>query len=429
MSQSLTVLGGITAEQFLTEYWQKKPLLVRNAMPEIIGLLEPDDVKELALDEDISARLIRQKNKNPNEWHVKSSPLTKGDFQKLPNLWTILVQAVDHYSFDIAELWKKFPFIPQWRRDDIMVSYAPKGGSVGKHFDFYDVFLVQGHGHRRWQLGQMCDESTTFVPDQPLKLLTEIDVQFDEVLAPGDLLYVPPGLSHYGVAEDDCLTFSFGFRMPNLAEMSDRLSEQFAKNSALKQPLADITRQKTNNIGEINGTEFSYLKTQLLDYLTQAPEFDAAIMAYMSESKYPNSIPEPEEIAVDDLLEVIHSGYQLLLEPASKILYRQQNDCLEFWANGEQLCISQTFEPYIKQIADGMGIIFNEQFNQTEILEDITQLLNDAVLMLLPPSEINSLRVVHASLFLSHFFDDILCDSVFIGKKFSFSCSFFIFCF
>lgn len=387
MSQSLTVLGGITAEQFLTEYWQKKPLLVRNAMPEIIGLLEPDDVKELALDEDISARLIRQKNKNPNEWHVKSSPLTKGDFQKLPNLWTILVQAVDHYSFDIAELWKKFPFIPQWRRDDIMVSYAPKGGSVGKHFDFYDVFLVQGHGHRRWQLGQMCDESTAFVPDQPLKLLTEIDVQFDEVLAPGDLLYVPPGLSHYGVAEDDCLTFSFGFRMPNLAEMSDRLSEQFAKNSALKQPLADITRQKTNNIGEINGTEFSYLKTQLLDYLTQAPEFDAAIMAYMSESKYPNSIPEPEEIAVDDLLEVIHSGYQLLLEPASKILYRQQNDCLEFWANGEQLCISQTFEPHIKQIADGMGIIFDEQFNQTEILEDITQLLNDAVLMLLPPSE------------------------------------------
>ena len=387
MSQSLTVLGGITAEQFLTEYWQKKPLLVRNAMPEIIGLLEPDDVKELALDEDISARLIRQKNKNPNEWHVKSSPLTKGDFQKLPNLWTILVQAVDHYSFDIAELWKKFPFIPQWRRDDIMVSYAPKGGSVGKHFDFYDVFLVQGHGHRRWQLGQMCDESTAFVPDQPLKLLTEIDVQFDEVLAPGDLLYVPPGLSHYGVAEDDCLTFSFGFRMPNLAEMSDRLSEQFAKNSALKQPLADITRQKTNNIGEINGTEFSYLKAQLLDYLTQAPEFDAAIMAYMSESKYPNSIPEPEEIAVDDLLEVIHSGYQLLLEPASKILYRQQNDCLEFWANGEQLCISQTFEPHIKQIADGMSIIFNEQFNQTEILEDIAQLLNDAVLMLLPPSE------------------------------------------
>ncbi|ENX02808.1 hypothetical protein F900_01256 [Acinetobacter modestus] len=385
MSESLAVLGGITAEQFLNEYWQKKPLLVRNAMPEIMGLLEPEDVKELALEEDVSARLIRQKNKNPNEWHVKSSPLTKGDFQKLPNLWTILVQAVDHYSFDIAELWKKFPFIPQWRRDDIMVSYAPKGGSVGKHFDFYDVFLVQGHGHRRWQLGQMCDESTEFVADQPLKLLSQMNVDFDEVLAPGDLLYVPPGLAHYGVAEDDCLTFSFGFRMPNLAEMTDRLSEQFAKNSVLTNPLADITRIKTNAIGEINNTEFSYLKTQLLDYLTQAPEFDAAIMAYMSESKYPNSIPEPEEIVVDDLLEVINSGYQLILEPASRLLYRQQDQLLDFWANGENICISQSFQAQLKQIADGASLAFDEEFNHTDILEDIVLLLNQAVIMLLPP--------------------------------------------
>ncbi|WP_293743860.1 cupin domain-containing protein [uncultured Acinetobacter sp.] len=385
MSESLAVLGGITAEQFLNEYWQKKPLLVRNAMPEIMGLLEPDDVKELALEEDVSARLIRQKNKNPNEWHVKSSPLTKGDFQKLPNLWTILVQAVDHYSFDIAELWKKFPFIPQWRRDDIMVSYAPKGGSVGKHFDFYDVFLVQGHGHRRWQLGQMCDESTEFVADQPLKLLSQINVDFDEVLAPGDLLYVPPGLAHYGVAEDDCLTFSFGFRMPNLAEMTDRLSEQFAKNSVLTNPLADITRIKTNAIGEINNSEFSYLKTQLLDYLTQAPEFDAAIMAYMSESKYPNSIPEPEEIVVDDLLEVINGGYQVILEPASRLLYRQQNQLLDFWANGENICISQSFQAQLKQIADGASLAFDEEFNHTDILEDIVLLLNQAVIMLLPP--------------------------------------------
>ncbi len=385
MSESLAVLGGITAEQFLNEYWQKKPLLVRNAMPEIMGLLEPEDVKELALEEDVSARLIRQKNKNPNEWHVKSSPLTKGDFQKLPNLWTILVQAVDHYSFDIAELWKKFPFIPQWRRDDIMVSYAPKGGSVGKHFDFYDVFLVQGHGHRRWQLGQMCDESTEFVADQPLKLLSQMSVNFDEVLAPGDLLYVPPGLAHYGVAEDDCLTFSFGFRMPNLAEMTDRLSEQFAKNSVLTNPLADITRIKTNAIGEINNTEFSYLKTQLLDYLTQAPEFDAAIMAYMSESKYPNSIPEPDEIVVDDLLEVINSGYQLILEPASRLLYRQQDQLLDFWANGENICISQSFQAQLKQIADGASLTFDEEFNHTDILEDIVLLLNQAVIMLLPP--------------------------------------------
>ncbi|MFW1952098.1 JmjC domain-containing protein [Acinetobacter beijerinckii] len=386
MSQSLTVLGGITAEEFLNEYWQKKPLLVRNALPEIIGLLEPEDVQELALEEDVTARLIRQKNKNPNEWHVKSSPLTKGDFQKLPNLWTILVQAVDHYSFDIAELWKKFPFIPQWRRDDIMVSYAPKGGSVGKHFDFYDVFLVQGHGHRRWQLGQMCNESTEFLPDQPLKLLAEIDVHFDEVLAPGDLLYVPPGLAHYGVAEDDCLTFSFGFRMPNLSEMIDQVSDKFAENDSLKNPLLDIARQQTENLGEINSTEFSYLKTELLNYLSKAPEFDAAIMSYMSESNYPNSIPEPEEIEANDLLEVVGTGYQLILEPASRLLYRNQNEVLDFWANGENICISESFASTLKQIADGKVLMLDENLNQDEILEDIALLLNNAILMLLPPN-------------------------------------------
>ena len=386
MSQPLTVLGGITAEQFLTEYWQKKPLLVRNAMPEIVGLIEPDDVRELALEEHVSARLIRQKNKNPNEWHVKSSPLTKGDFQKLPNLWTILVQAIDHYSFDISELWKKFPFIPQWRRDDIMVSYAPKGGSVGKHFDFYDVFLVQGHGHRRWQLGQMCDESTEFVPDQPLKLLPEMDVHFDEVLAPGDLLYVPPRLSHYGVAEDECLTFSFGFRMPNLAEMMDRISDQFAENTLLKNPLLDTPRQPATTIGEINDSEFSYLKSQLLDYLCQAPEFDAAIMAYMSEVKYPDNIPEPEEIEANDLIEIVDAGYALMLEPAMKLLYRQQNGSLEFWANGEPVCVSKAFEKQLQHLANGESLIFDKQLNDTEIREDIAQLLNDAILMLLPPN-------------------------------------------
>ena len=386
MSQSLSVLGGITAEQFLTEYWQKKPLLVRNAMPEVIGLLQPEEIQELALEEHVSARLIRQKNKNPNEWHVKSSPLTKGDFQKLPNLWTILVQAVDHYSFDVAELWKKFPFIPQWRRDDIMVSYAPKGGSVGKHFDFYDVFLVQGHGHRRWQLGQMCDESTAFIPDQPLKLLADLDIHFDEVLAPGDLLYVPPGLAHYGVAEDDCLTYSFGFRMPNLADMTERLSEQLANNPVIKKPLIDISRTQATAVGEINAIEFSYFKKQLLDYLQDAPEFDAAIMAYMSESKYPDSLTEPDEITADDLREILDTGFELLTEPASKLLYQKHGESIEFWANGEAVCISKTFEKTLQQMADGERFAFDEQFNQSEILDDIAQLLNDSVLMLLPPN-------------------------------------------
>ncbi|ARD29151.1 cupin [Acinetobacter lactucae] len=387
MTEPLAVLGGITAEQFLAEYWQKKPLLVRNGLPEIVGLLEPQDVQELALEEHASARLIRQKDRNPNEWHVKSSPLTKGDFQKLPKLWTLLVQAVDHYSFDLSELWKKFPFIPQWRRDDIMVSYAPKGGSVGKHFDFYDVFLVQGHGHRRWQLGQMCDVNTAFVPNQPLKLLPEIDVQFDEVLAPGDLLYVPPGMAHYGVAEDNCLTFSFGFRMPNVAGMMERISDQFSANTLLQNPVVDIARKQISQIGEINSTELSYLKDLVLAQLQDSAALDAAIMSYMSEPKYPDNIPEPDEIEADDLQEILTEGYEVLLEPASRLLYTESDGILSFWGNGEALCIAETFAPKLKAIADGESLAFDSQFSDIEILENVAYLLNESILMLLPPSE------------------------------------------
>ena len=387
MSQPLDILGGITAEQFLAEYWQKKPLLVRNALPEIANLLEPNDVMELALDENITARLIKQKDKDPNQWSVKSSPLIKADFQKMPKLWTLLVQAVDHYSFDLAELWKKFPFIPQWRRDDIMVSYAQKGGSVGQHFDFYDVFLVQGYGHRRWQLGQMCDAESEFVAGQPLKLLPEMDVNFDEILAPGDLLYVPPGLSHYGVAEDECLTYSFGFRMPNVAEMMDRVSDKFADDQLLKNPLTDIIRDKISPIGQISQAELEYLKAELLAQLQNPTVLEDALMSLMSEPKYPENIPDAEAIGTGDLEEALDLGYSLILEPASRLLYTEDEDELLFWANGEGICISDAFAPILKQIADGNPALLDEKLNDPDMLEDIVNLLNESILMLLPAAD------------------------------------------
>lgn len=387
MSASLDVLGGITAEVFLRDYWQKKPLLVRNAIPEIAGLLEPQDVLELALDENVTARLIKQKDKDPNQWSLKSSPLSKSDFQKMPKLWSVLVQAVDHYSFDLASLWQKFAFIPQWRRDDIMVSYAPRGGSVGQHFDFYDVFLVQGHGHRRWQLGQMCDAETEFVSGQPLRLLAEMDVQFNEVLEPGDLLYVPPGLSHYGVAEDECLTFSFGFRMPNICDMADRVGDKLSDNPLLRNPVQDLIRDSISSAGEVTTNELAYLKQKLLQELENSMLLDDAIMSLMSEPKYPENIPEAESIGVADLEEVLEQGYALLLEPASRLLYNEQDDEVLFWANGEGICISEAFIPFLKQLADGETVELNESLYDPDILEDICQLMNESILMLLPPEE------------------------------------------
>lgn len=172
MSANFCLPEHITVEIFLRDYWQKKPLLIRNGLPELIGQFEPSDIIELAQNEDVNARLIKQFSED--NWQLKNSPLTRQDFKNLPEKWSVLVQNMEQWSPELGRMWNFFGFIPQWQRDDIMVSYAPKGGSVGRHYDEYDVFLVQGYGHRRWQLGKWCNPSTTFKPNQPIRIFNDM---------------------------------------------------------------------------------------------------------------------------------------------------------------------------------------------------------------------------------------------------------------
>ncbi len=353
-----TILGNISIDTFLTEYWQKKPLLIKNGMPQITGLLEPDDIQELALEEDVQARLLLQNPKNPEQWRVKKSPFVASDLKKLPPLHTLLVQAVDHWSLDVANLWQAFDFIPQWRRDDVMVSYAPAGGSVGRHFDQYDVFLVQGHGSRRWQLGQWCDSETKLVPDQPLRLLTEMtDVFFDEVLEVGDVLYVPPKLAHYGVAVEDCLTYSFGFRMPNAAQLLERVVDHVIGDSELQTPLQDH-RNKAYSAGLISAEELDELRLKLITTLQetlQDPEaFSQAILPLLSESRDPDNLPEGFGIAKSELKQALNSGATLQREPAGRLVYLQKAAALEFWWNGEEVDVANAQQTIAQKIADGL---------------------------------------------------------------------------
>ena len=172
LSNQYCLPEGITPEIFLRDYWQKKPLIIRNGLPEIVGQFEPDDIIELAQGEDVTARLV--KTFSDDNWKVFFSPLSEEDFADVPEKWSVLVQNLEQWSTELGQLWNRFGFIPQWQRDDIMVSYAPKGGSVGKHYDEYDVFLVQGYGHRRWQLGKWCDSSTEFKPNQPIRIFDDM---------------------------------------------------------------------------------------------------------------------------------------------------------------------------------------------------------------------------------------------------------------
>lgn len=230
-----TLLGGLSPAQFLAEYWHKKPLLVRNALPGFTGLLTPDELAGLACEAEAQSRLVIGSGR---DWQVHTGPFDETDFTRLPEThWSLLVQGINLLLDEGQALLQQFDFIPHARLDDLMVSYAPPGGSVGAHFDSYDVFLLQGLGHRRWQVSDQ--EDRQLVPGAPLKILEHFDAREEWVLGPGDLLYLPPRYAHYGVAEDDCMTYSIGFRAPSANELAQQFLGYLQDTLALPGMYAD----------------------------------------------------------------------------------------------------------------------------------------------------------------------------------------------
>ena len=210
---------GMPVARFLRDYWHKRPLLVRQAFPGFQTPVSPEDLAGLACEEGVLARLIAH-DRSRDDWEVRSGPFEETDFPGLPDHdWTLLVQDVDKWDPDVRALLEQFRFLPRWRIDDIMISFAATGGSVGAHVDQYDVFLLQAYGHRRWQIDASANPPLGFRDDVELKLLREFHPTHDWVLGPGDMLYLPPGVPHHGVAEDPCLTFSLGMRAPSSAEL------------------------------------------------------------------------------------------------------------------------------------------------------------------------------------------------------------------
>ena len=340
-SISLCLPNTITPEQFLSDYWQKKPLLIKQGLPQLIGMFEPEDILGLAIDEDATARLLTQaasKQEGQPQWQLKKNPLTEADFDNLPEQWSVLVQNLEQWSPELGALWQALDFIPQWQRDDIMVSYAPKGGSVGKHYDDYDVFLAQGFGSRRWQLGKFCDEQTQFVADEPIRLFDDMgEIIFDEILEAGDVLYVPPKLAHFGVAQDDCLTFSFGCRRPNLMQIIDSLADVATNDSALFIPM--LLPQAMQASGALKTDSIEAIKTQLLQLL-QSERGDTiirqAVSEVVSKRQYDVLVPE-ESMTTDEMIAALAAGATLQADYSNRLLYTQADNDIVLYANGQRL--------------------------------------------------------------------------------------------
>lgn len=244
----IPLLGGMSARRFLRDYWQKQPLLVRGALPEFGDSLSPDELAGLACEEDAQSRLVLHQR---GKWRVEHGPFAEQRFAALPARgWSLLVQGVNHFLPEADALLHQFDFIPRARLDDVMVSYAPDGGGVGPHFDSYDVFLLQGYGQRLWRVSAQTDHE--LAPHAPLRILKNFQTDQEWALNPGDMLYLPPQLAHWGVAMGECMTWSIGFRAPSAQELATQFLGYLQENLQLSGLYADPDLRCQSNPADIS---------------------------------------------------------------------------------------------------------------------------------------------------------------------------------
>lgn len=349
---TLTLLGGISPEYFLKEYWQKKPLLIRQAIPHFNGILEPNDLAGLACETDIHSRIVSFKN---DTWHLQEGPFTTKTFAKLPKTnWTLLVQSVNHYLPEASELLDQFNFIPKARLDDLMVSYAPAGGSVGPHFDSYDVFLLQGTGKRLWKISAKTDLS--LVENAPLSILKHFEAEQEWLLEAGDMLYLPPKFAHWGIAQasDDqgCMTYSIGFKAPKKQELATEflgfLQDQFNQDVLTMHGIyedADLVFQ--SNSAAIN----QQMINKVSQYL-HAIQWDDSLVSkflgsYLTEPKIDIVFQANPDISFKQFSKrILKTGIRLDLK--SQLLFHQN----QFFINGEAIVLPENTALLMQQFAD-----------------------------------------------------------------------------
>lgn len=352
----LQLLGGLTAREFLRDYWQKKPLLVRQAIPDFESPISPDELAGLALEEEVESRLVIEHGERP--WELQRGPFNEDTFQDLPERdWTLLVQAVDQFVPEVAELLEDFKFLPKWRIDDLMISFAAPGGGVGPHFDNYDVFLLQAHGHRRWQVGQMCDSDSPLLPHADLKILAQFEPTDEWVLAPGDMLYLPPRLAHCGTAEDDCMTYSVGFRAPSAAEVLTHFTDFLGQFLPDEERYSDADIQPSEDPNQIQRDALERLKALLNEHMSDERLLMTWFGQFMTEPKYPELVAGIE-IEEEDFLGALEDGAILIRNPSARMAWSEVGEDLVLFASGQSRLVSARLRELLKLIcsADALHV-------------------------------------------------------------------------
>jgi 50S ribosomal protein L16 3-hydroxylase len=338
-----TLLGGLTPRQFLERHWQKRPLLVRQALPGFSGVMDRDALLGLALRDDVESRRVECSD---GRWSVKRGPLRRRDLGPRSRPWTVLVQGVNLHLPAADRLLRGFDFVPWARLDDLMISYATDGSGVGPHFDSYDVFLLQAQGRRRWRIGAQRD--LTLVEGAPLRILRDFRPSREWILEPGDLLYLPPHYAHDGVAIGECMTCSIGFRAPSAQELAAGFLAHLEERIELPGRYGDPDLKPSRHPGEIPADMLRRVSALLDRIRWNAADVAEFLGTYLSEPKpHVFFTPPARPLAAAEFARRCASA-GLRLDPRTQLLYRGR----QVFLNGEAFSADAEDMKTLRLLAD-----------------------------------------------------------------------------
>lgn len=324
-----TLLGGLSPRTFLRDYWQKKPLLIRGAIPGFNGLLERDALLALAREESVESRFVSQ---DGNRWQLERGPLPASLLKRSKSkAWTVLIQGLNMQLPQADALMRRFSFIPYARLDDVMVSYATDGGGVGPHFDSYDVFLLQGTGTRRWRISTQKDLS--LVEGAPLRILRNFVPEQEWVLEPGDMLYLPPHCAHDGIAEGECTTYSIGFRTPSVQELGTAFVDYLRDNLCLEGMYADPDLALQSDPAQLPAAMIDRVEQMLTAIRWSRTDVEQFLGGYLTEPK-PHIFFDPPDTPVSAKRFAQQARRKGVRLDARTLLLRSGR---YFWINGEDV--------------------------------------------------------------------------------------------
>ena len=374
--------GDITPEQFLAEYWHKQPLLVRGAWPGFENPLPPPAFLKLASRPDAMSRMLIQ-HEGEHQWELREGPFTQRTFKTMPDShWTLLIQEVDRLVPAVRDMLGVVDFLPKWRLDDIMISYAANGGGVGAHIDNYDVFLLQGHGRRRWQINTTPVDEEVLIEDIDVSILADFVPDRDWVLEPGDMLYLPPRVAHFGVAEGECMTFSIGCRAPSEAEMVGALLESLLQQTDPDARYADASLRRPASTAVVGEDVLAWTRGLLHDVLGDDAKLAEMVGSILSQ---PRRWIDEDALPEDTLDEALAEGGRVRPGSSSQLLLQEgPHGALLLFAAGEPIELDRSFGPALLKLIQGPGLTAQDLGKDSEFDELLDDLYGQGTLVVDP---------------------------------------------